>query len=270
MTVKEANEKWNPMFKKVSSKGISLTSIQKNINFLEYPLFFPSKTKLTEWELNGYEIECKSLGLPGVTDINMLNVILHLAQATSSPIVKFTNFRDIVESAGYSRRSFTYEEIMNVLHRWKNTRVSFKKFYDNKEYKKKSFNKIITQLYHNDTNNSLTVTLNNEFYLCQSNKFSKTISLPMFYDLSPTAKRIYEVLTKTFYKRTKWVVGCETFLNKIPIMNDVELSVNKFNLHRYMKEINKNLILYGKKYIFTMNLLKEMDLIVFNLVQFKK
>ena len=247
-----------------------MTSIQKNINFLEYPLFFPSKNKITEWVQNDYQIECKYLGLPGVTDINFLNVILHQAQVTKSPTVKFPNFRDVVESSGYNRRSFTNEEIMNVLYRWKNTEVSFKKFYEYKGYVKKSFKNIITQFYHNDRDNSLAVTLNNEFYLCQSNKFSKTINLQMFYELSPTAKRIYELLTKTFYKRSQWVVGCETFLDKIPIMNDVELSVNKFHLHRYMKEIDDNLLLYGKKYNFTMSLLKKRDLIVFELVQLKK
>jgi len=248
-----------------------MNSIQKNINFLEYPLFFPTKSDrlFEEWKTEGYTIVSR-YGLPTNTDINFLNGILLKAQTTKSNIVSYENFRDVVVSAGYHRGSFDYDRIFDVLYRWKHTKLEYKKFYLEKDYVKKSFKGIITQLFHNDRTNSLTITLNNNFYQANLDRFSKSIRLDFFNRLTPTAKRIYEILTKNFYKRSKWVVGCDTFLTKIPILNKADKSVNKYNLHRYVKEINKNLILYGTKNIFNMNLLKDKDLIVFNLVQLSK
>jgi hypothetical protein len=246
-----------------------VTSIQKNINFLEYPLFFPTKSKyLTEWGNDTYSIESK-LGLPTNMDVNLLNGILLQAQATTSPIVKFTNFRDVVESAGYNRRSFSYEDIEVSLYKWRNTRIEFKKFYEDKEYCKKTFNKVITQINHSVKDNSLSITLDKSFYTSQLNKYSKSINLSLYNKLSPTAKRIYEILIKTFYHRSKWVVGCETFLDKIPILNEAEKKDNKSNLKKYLFEINSLLNLHNFVYNFHLDSLREKDLIVFNLVQTK-
>jgi len=243
------------------SKTLKMELLKKNINFMDYPLFFSTKTRLTEWNDQEYTISCRH-GLPGNRDINILNAIIHKSQVVKSPHMEFSTVWELLHQAGYGKRALTSQEVIESVTRWESTELTYLKFYSKGTELVKGFKSILSADYKQE-DGLLTVQLNNQFYKANLDKYSKSVPLQMLNNMTPTAKRMTEILIKNFCHRQKWVVGYEKFLDKIPIMNSLSVKENIPQIKRYLKEINPQLKLYGFKNRFVVKFLPESQMILF-------
>lgn len=243
-----------------------MRTVQKNINFLENPLFFPTKTRLKEWKTENYKISCPK-GLAGNRDIRILNALIHKSQLTGSPCLDYPTFGDLLVVAGYKRGSLGFDELLETLQRWRATNISCMKFYSDGLYFFREFYDLVK--FNVDIKSGhLLIEMQEEFYKSNLSKYSKTYPLPMLNSMTPTAKRILEILSKNFYHRGKWVVDYKTFIKKIPIENNLTVEKNlQQGIERYLTEINMSMELYRFKNKFFHKFMTKEKKIVFFSVQ---
>lgn len=296
------SENYNIPTKKSSAKP---SVAQTNINFLDKPLFIPSrslddpitgvKTKLDQCRYyndgNGFEIQAmvntelkaqgfKSFfGLPSffdkkvlymlashlpVFDINLADTKALLDDDPNGLIrtVEITNIRGFLRGIGTSTSGKQVLQLKEALLRWKNLILSFHnnsltvsngvdgevvrtvveskriEVLDRVEFVEGAKGKI----------QSIKVTFNANFLICNNDKFSRRVSLDVFCKFTrPTAARLYEILSKNFWgtsgrklcRRTqapKWSINLDNLLAKMGSQLDYN---SKSNIRKAVKEINE-------------------------------
>ena len=209
--------------------------IKKNINLLEYPLWTPSSNKATLKEYsvgNKYIISTKN-GLPTSKDIDILNMLIYFSQLRKSNTFSFDSYYNIIKGMGYSCSGIIYNMLEESLNRWVDTNITFiDSFFING--KKKSYSKInIIDSIKIKKHNSINIKIGSEFYNLNQDKYSKVIYLDKIKALSPTSKRLFEILIKNFYKRIEWkIVNVKLFEKMITD----EIRIKK--MEKIVEEIN--------------------------------
>ncbi len=296
------SESYSTPTKKSSAKP---SVAQTNINFLDKPLFIPSrsledpitgiKTKLDQCRYyndgNGFEIQAmvntelkaqgfKSFfGLPSLFDKKVLYMLashlpvfdVNLADTKKLldddkegllRTVEITNIREFLRRIGTSTCGKQVLHLKEALLRWKNLILSFHnnsltvsnsedgdvvrtvveskriEILDRVEFVEGAKGKI----------QSIKVTFNANFLICNNDKFSRRVSLDIFCKLArPTAARLYEILSKNFWgtsgrklcRRTqapKWSINLDNLLAKMGSKLDYN---SKSTIRKAVKEINE-------------------------------
>ncbi|MDK1290130.1 replication initiator protein A [Pseudoalteromonas umbrosa] len=290
----------------LTKKGHTKSSVaQTNINFLDKPLFIPSrtlvdpitgaKTKLDQCRYyndgNGFEIQAmvntdleaqgfKSFfGLPSFFDKKVLYMLgAHLPVfdvdlATAKELltadkdglirtVEITNIRGFLRSIGTSTCGKQVLHLKEALLRWKNLILSFhnnsltvSNGKDGEVVRTTVESKRIEVLdriefieARNGKIQSIKVTFNTNFLICNNDKFSRRVSLDVFCSLSrPTAARLYEILSKNFWgtsgrkmcRRTqapKWSINLTNLVAKMGSKLDRNA---KSTITKAIQEINE-------------------------------
>lgn len=199
-------------------------SISKSINFLDKPLWTPSRklAKETVYEdISGYKISCDK-GLPTSIDNDILNFLLFQQQRDDSKEITFKNMSKLLNGLEYSHNPRMYNYVLTALERWKNTKIVFNEFYFGNGVK--SDYKLDYILDYKFDFKSLHITFNKKFLsVNKESNYKSRIYLPYFSTLTPFSKRLYEILSKSFLFKHKFYISNE-ILKKKMIMESLFLS----------------------------------------------
>jgi hypothetical protein len=197
--------------------------IKQDINFLEYPLWAPRERdqqkiyKMTD--VDGYNFE-SSGGVPSKVDMMILYFILLESQNQQYKRKITLSKYKILSGCNIQPTKERKERLKKSLERWKRVIVSFSgKFYTGIHYSDMEFGIIETWKIAKDKPNSVEITFNEEWLQkIQHSNFFKYISFnEMLHLRSPIAIRLYEILSKTFYKRNTWEISSSKLAKKIPL-----------------------------------------------------
>jgi hypothetical protein len=197
--------------------------IKQDINFLEYPLWMQSLEKPTGrvmiWkDRDGYTFE-STRGTPSKVDMLFLYFILGESQSSNwSEAVTFSRYK-IFNACGMNVGQKDRARLVESLEIWKRVTVSFSgTFYTGTEYQCLEFG-IIDGWGIRENDKKIQVKLNSLWLeKIKQSEFFKYISFTQMKSLrSPLALRLYEILIKTFYKRSCWEIDIHRLAEKIPM-----------------------------------------------------
>lgn len=207
-----------------------LAKVRRSINTLEYPLWTPSKNiaKLTAYENEkGYLIQ-GSEGLPTSRDIDILNHILYKAQSLKTMEVHYKSIYELIMDLGFNTSKISYEAINNSITKWIATFIVYPKgtyYGDKKRYDEfKKLNIINEFLFKKG---EITISLTPAFMNLNNTEYCKLIPVKIYQSLTPVSKRLYEILSKNFYRRSEWEIDFKKLIDKLAISKE----------HRYKSSI---------------------------------
>ena len=172
---------------------------KRNINFLDKPLFIPSRTSITQQEYRdgkGYGIKCPE-GLPVAYDIDVLNFLMHRAQLAWKTGLEFKSMRDLLQKLGYSDGKANYERVERSLDKWSSTKVNFK----NRTFYMQGGRRITVRdlsilTYERSISNSVLITFDDDFFNFNAQGYSQLFQIKLMTELTPYSKRVFEILKK--------------------------------------------------------------------------
>jgi hypothetical protein len=230
-----------------------MSFVKRNINTLEYPMWVPSTLNSKKIESNKYLIYTNNLHLPHSKDIQILNMLLQMSQKKASNYIEIGNTYKFLTSLGFTKSNFNYKRLKLSLDIWHTTFIRYKEsFYsDGKLYTTPDIGIIKNKFL---SNKNSFIELNERFLDIHKEKFALEIPLKIFNGIkSPTAKRLFEILSKSFIKKNTlgeflpFYIKFDILRNKIPI-GDKAGNV-RFNnrISHYTNEINNSLCLFNAK-----------------------
>jgi len=217
-------------------------TIKQDINFLEKPLWHPKeRNKNTIFEMkdeHGYKYESVK-GIPSKVDIMILYYLLLVSQQNRYECRIETSLYKIMKGCDMPTTKEKKDRIIDSLARWKRVNISFSGvFFDGIKYDKAEFS-IINDYWVDDNKRYVIINFNeNWIKTIKESNFFKYISFNEMKHLrSPVAIRLYEILSKSFYKRKEWKIGVIKLKDKIPlqekhystIKRKIESAVNTIN-----------------------------------------
>ena len=200
-------------------------NIKQDINFIEHPLWFQDIRADDDgrgfvWtDIEGYEFRA-GYRMPSKTDYIFLLAILHISQADGWKIKLETTRSQVLSKAGLKRSKRLYSRLEESLERWKFVGVKFEgTFFEKGEYKTLSFGVIDSWGINEDTK-KLEVWLNEHLLIkIKNSKYYKLIDFEELKKLkSPLNVRLYEILSKTFFRRDTWHIDAHKLADKIPMV----------------------------------------------------
>ncbi len=227
---------------------------KKNINFLDRPLFIPSRARVGLQEYSdgkGYEIKCPT-GLPVAHDIDVLNYLLYLAQYTHKSELKFSRMGDLLKALHRTCGKHNYTSVQDSINRWSKMELSFKadSFYL-KQGKGTTIGRIHILTLKGIGKNGVIVKMNDDFLELNNRKFSKVIPVQLMERLTPYSKRVFEILSKNeknFNNTQQWRIGFGKFRLKVPVISEKEDYRILASTKKAVKEINSVLPSYKYDY----------------------
>jgi hypothetical protein len=192
--------------------------VRRNINTLEYPIWSPSSNlaKLGEINTNKYLLEC-SIGLPTSKDIDILNHLLAKAQLGDSNVLEYKSIYSLIKELGLTPSTKEYKRIKKGINRWHRSYINYKNnsFYIAPgKYRSNPHISIIK----NTSEEPLTIVFNETFIDLNNEKYSLLLSSNFIRSLEkPYAKRLYEILVKSFRGNNEFSISTEKLMEKIPI-----------------------------------------------------
>ena len=231
---------------------------KRNINFLDKPLFIPSRTSITQQEYldgKGYGIKCPE-GLPVAYDIDVLNFLMHRAQLTWKPGLEFKTMRDLLKHLGYTDGKANYEMVERSLHKWSQTKINFK----NRTFYKKGGRRITVRdlsilTYERSISNSVLITFDDDFFYFNTLAYSQLFPIRLMTKLTPYSKRVFEILKKNdknLYAFAPWKIGFDKLKLKMPTLAETPSSKLLWSLKKSVEEINTLLPRFGMPYCYRM------------------
>jgi hypothetical protein len=196
--------------------------IKQDINFLEYPLWFPAKVS----EENGYVWKDKegytyrsAYKVPDKTDALILFYLLLKAQKQDYQENFILSQYEILKGCGFYGNSWYYERLEDSLRRWTGIMIEFKgTFYDGKNYKTLFFH-ILESAKIRKEDQKVEICFSPEFLLkIKESKFCKYINFQQYKALKrPISLRLFEILCKNFKGRAEWQIDLVKLALKLPI-----------------------------------------------------
>jgi len=207
-------------------------NIKQDINFLDRPLWIPIKGNKTHQkyvlQIGNYTFE-SYMGAPNKFDMMILYYLLLQSQENRyNQYVKNISFYQILKGCNIHQTKKTKERLIESLERWKRVIISFQGvFFDNKEYKSANFN-IINEWWNYD-NKYITIEFGKSWIeTIKKSNFFKYISFTEMKHLrSPVSIRLYEILSKSFYKRNEWKIGVQKLSQKIPLQESYYSTIKR-------------------------------------------
>ncbi len=230
---------------------------KRNINFLEKPLFIPSRTSVSQEEYSdgkGYKIKC-SEGLPVSYDIDVLNFLMHRAQLAWKTELEFRTMRDLLRHLGYSDGKASYERVERSLDKWSKTRVSFRNFtfyIQGGDHINVGNLSILT--YERGRTNSVLIKIDDDFFDFNRQGYSQLFQIKLMTQLTPYSKRVFEILRKNDKNldwSTPWKIGFDKLMLKIPTLTETTTPKLLWSWKKSVEEINRLMPGFGMRYRYT-------------------
>jgi hypothetical protein len=200
--------------------------IKQDINFLEYPMWAPRERcqeKIYEiTDIDGYKFECSG-GVPSKVDMMILYFILLEIQRQKYKEEIILSKYKILSGCNIQPTKERKERLKKSLERWKRVTISFSgKFYTGVEYLDTEFGIINDWAILKDKPNLVEISLNKKWLQkIKHSNFFKYISFDeMLHLRSPVAIRLYEILSKTFYKRDTWMISSSKLAQKLALLSE--------------------------------------------------
>lgn len=216
-------------------------AIKQDINFLEHGLWQPGKginKSVTFIDNDGYKFE-SIRGIPGKVDILTLYFLLLKSQEQKYERKIKTTFYQICQGIDSKMTKEKKERLIESLELWKRVLITFKgTFYDGESYHLLSFG-IMDTIKVSDDKRYVEIHFNEEWLQKIKNSgFFKYISFTEMKHLrSPVAIRLYEILSKSFYKRNEWQISANKLKEKLSLQEEfyshirhkIQASINTIN-----------------------------------------
>jgi hypothetical protein len=184
---------------------------KQDINFLEYPLWFPfshSSENGTVWsDREGY-LYRTNYKAPDKTDILILFFILMESQKNNYERKLIFTQREILLGSGLPNGGWYHKRLQDSLERWVNVAIKFSgTFYDGEKYESISFH-ILEDYKIREKDKKVVVCLNENFVLkIKESRFFRYINFKQYKSLKrPISLRLFEILCKTFKGRDLWEI----------------------------------------------------------------
>jgi hypothetical protein len=198
-------------------------NVKQDINFLDRPLWMQTTVKdtkeITRWEdPDGYKFECAGY-VPGKVDMILLYYLMLESQNRNWDDTLILTRYAILNGCGMAVGKYQKDRLKQALETWKRTTISFSgTFYSGKKYHDMEFG-VIDDWAARESDNRLEVRFNRRWIeKIKNSEFFKYVSFTQMKTLrSPLALRLYEILVKSFYKRTAWEIGVMKLAGKIPM-----------------------------------------------------
>lgn len=185
--------------------GVKVGKIKQDINFLEYPLWFPDVRhdgKGFVWkDMEGYEYRT-GYTPPDKVDILILLYLLHKSQKSDYQQKIVCTKYEILKNCDLSINTFYYSRLKDSLKRWSNVTISFEgTFYDGGHYESIDFHIMSKKI--DEINNQIVITLDSDWLQrIKSSKYFKNINFERYKALKrPLSRRLFEWLCKSFIGR---------------------------------------------------------------------
>ena len=199
-----------------------MDNLRYNINFLEFPLWHPVERgkdgPFSFTDIEGF-VFTANIGMPSKVDMYFLYYMLLKSQKQDyNRKVSFSQY-EILKGCDISPTKERKDRLIKSLEKWANTFVKFYgTFYDNRSYLVIGFNIIDSYRLEQD-GGKVEVTLNADWLLkIKESNFFKYISFNEMINLkSPLSLRLYEILSKSFYKNKSFSINVHKLATKIPI-----------------------------------------------------
>jgi hypothetical protein len=196
--------------------------IKQDINFLEHNLWSPRERdkKIVYQTIDSDRYKLISYdGLPNKVDMMILYYLLLFSQNKRYKRTIKLSMYEILNGCNIHPNPERKERLKESLERWKNVSINFQGvFYNGVEYEQISFGILDTWSIVKGEN-KVEIKFNEEWlYKIKNSNFFKYISFTEMKDLrSPIAIRLYEILSKSFYKRDRWEISSQKLAVKIPL-----------------------------------------------------
>lgn len=199
------------------------TQIKQDINFLEHPLWMQTVEKdsgrIVKWkDQDGYNFEASG-GVPSKVDMLFLYYFMLESQNNNWNDTMYISRYQVLSGCGMGVGKNERDRLKASLEIWKRVTISFSgTFYSGKGYHHMEFG-IIDDWGIREDDNKLEIRLNRKWIeKIKQSDFFKYISFSQMKSLrSPLALRLYEILVKSFFKRTAWEIDILKLANKIPM-----------------------------------------------------
>jgi DNA-directed RNA polymerase beta' subunit len=226
-----------------------LRVIYKSINFLEHPLWTPSRKMMAKQcytDSSGFAIETYH-GIPGAFDIDVLNYLLYQQQTNDTHELQFKSLYNIYRDMGYKHTDWYHEAVKNSIIKWNGVIIIIPKntFYPH-NHKYTRFGIINKSNVDRKDDDIVNIELDTEFIKRNEQNsvksYKRYLPIEFIKDLSPFSKRVYEILIKNFYNRKEWEIGIDKFLDKMMVGDTLKYTSHVVNyLNRSIDEIEKKL-----------------------------
>ena len=223
--------------------------VKQDINFLEYPLWFPFQD-LAERKGEGWVYETRdgfiyksSYKIPTRIDVLFLMYFLYQSQRKGWKEEVNVSRYQILKDCGIAIGGNKYERLKDSLKRWTSITVIFEgTFYDGKKYISMGFH--VIDSYKIRENGTIEVKFNSDWLLkIKESLFYKYLDFNTYKKLSHAeALRLYEILCKTFKNRKKWEIDAVKLAQKIPLTGNALKYPSKAveKIEPLVKRINKD------------------------------
>ena len=169
-------------------------------------------------DIEGYKYEASG-GIPSKVDMIFLYSLLNISQTNGwNDELRFSEYH-ILKFCGMNQTENRKKRLKKSLEKWKRVTISFSgTFYNNKDYSYIEFG-VIDDWVLEKNDNKLEIRLNKRWLeKIRDSKYFKYVSFDHIKKLkSPLALRLYELVSKTFFKRISWEIDIFKLALKIPM-----------------------------------------------------
>jgi hypothetical protein len=197
--------------------------VKQDINFLDKPLWMQTTVKDTKeiitWEdQEGYKFECAGYA-PGKVDMLILYFLMLESQNRNWGDKLVLTQYAVLNGCGMVMGKRQRERLKQALEAWRRTTISFSgTWYSGKKYHDMEFG-IVEYWAIREKDKKLEIRLNqNWIEKIRQSEFFKYVSFTQMKSIrSPLALRLYEILVKSFFRRTTWEIDALKLAAKIPM-----------------------------------------------------
>jgi len=229
----------------MATRRYALMKYKRNINFLDKPLFIPSRVDIPDTlydDGRGYEISCE-LGLPVAHDIHVLNHLMCMAQDNNRSTVQFDSMKELISLLGYSDGSANYTMVERSLNKWSDVVLRFRSssFYV-RPGRRESHHYIRVLDRWDVEGNKVRIVINSRFLSYNMMKYSISFNLSLMCILAPYSRRLYEILKKNdgnFKRDDGWRIGFDKMRAKLPVLSQISDARLLSSLIKSCRKINR-------------------------------
>jgi len=197
--------------------------IKQDINFLEYPLWFPvpnSDENGMIWRDRIGYIYRAGYKSPDKTDAIILFYLLLKSQENDYKQKMKLSRYEILKECGFPNDGWYRERLEDSLRRWNNVSIEFKgAFYDGQTYKTIGFHVLSNYRIGETKDKRVTILFDKDFLLkIKESSFFKYINFNQYKAIKrPVSLRLFEELCKSFKGRDVWEIDLVKLGTKLPL-----------------------------------------------------
>lgn len=188
-----------------------MKSVKMDINFLDKPLYFQNlkyNGTRVEWkDLEGYVYKSTERA-PDYIDMIILLYLLMKSQSKNYTQKLCLTRYEIIKGCGFVKSRQTYNRVNESIKRWSGVNISFEgTFYDGIDYLTINFDILKGKI--SKATGLVEIFFDDDWLLkIRVSEYIKYINFEYYRALKrPVSRRLYEILVKTFYRRTCWPCG---------------------------------------------------------------